>query len=308
MTVRYYTNTDSGAPALPGVAGSLNAVLKACLVDGYGSKAPSGWTQEFSGTNLAVFRPPSGTRMRLRIDDTSATDARVRGYEAMSDVNTGTGLFPTDALQNGGSYMHKSSAGSTSRGWVLAADQKRFILIVAQSAATVDASGAVGQGLFFGDIKTAKSGDAFHCFINAGLATGSTSSAFGSINNGPSGLSTASGHFLARSYTQVGGAVYASKHTDAVKTANTSTLGTGGVAYPDPITGGILVAPIYVAELGNVRGVLPGVWAPLHNLPASPGDTFSGSGDLAGKTFMLLDVGGQSTRGRIALEISDTWE
>lgn len=307
MTVRFYASTDSGAPALSGTAGTLIAVLKACLVDGYGSKASSGWTQEFSGTNLAVFRPPSGTRMYLRVNDTDTSDARVRGYEAMSGVNTGTGLFPTDAQLNGGGYLYKASSGMGS-GWVLVADQKHFTLIIAPNVATVSASTGYGQGLFFGDIKTAKSGDAFHCFLNAGLDTGASSSAFGSINNGPTGLAAASGHSLARSYTQVGGAVYASKHTDAVKTANTSTLGTGGVAYPDPITGGILVAPIYVAESGNVRGVLPGVWAPLHNLPASPGDTFSGSGDLAGKTFMLLDVGSQSTRGRIALEISDTWE
>lgn len=308
MTVRFYASTDSGAPTLSGTAGALIAVLKACLVDGYGSKASSGWTQEFSGTNIAVFRPPSGTRMRLRVNDTDSSDARVRGYEAMSDVNTGTGLFPTDVQANGGSYMHKSSAGGTPRGWVLVADQKRFILIVAQSAATVDASSSLGQGLFFGDVKSAKSGDAYHCFINAGLASGASNSAFGAVNNGPSGLSAAGGHFLARSYTQVGGAVSASKHTDVAKTNNTLVLGTGGVTYPDPITGGILVASIYVAEPGNVRGVLPGVWAVLHNLPASPGTTFSGSGDLAGKTFMLLDVGSQSDRGRIALEISDTWE
>lgn len=307
MTVRFYTNTDSGAPALSGVAGSLNAVLKACLVDGYGSKASSGWTQEFSGTNLAVFRPPSGTRMYLRVNDTGTSTARIRGYETMSDVSTGDGLFPTDAQLNGGGYLYKASSGSGS-GWVLVADQKRFTLIIAPNVATVSESTGYGQGLFFGDIKSLKSGDAFHCFINAGLATDSTSSAFGSINNGPSGLSAAGGHFLARSYTQLGGAVGASKHTDAVKTANTSTLGVGGVAYPDPVTGGILVAPIYVAEAGNVRGVLPGVWAPLHNRPASPGTTFSGSGDLVGKNFMLLDVSSQSTSGRVALEISDTWE
>ena len=45
---RLLSYTDTGAPQLQGTVGSLAAVLKAALVDGYGSVAPLGWTLEYS--------------------------------------------------------------------------------------------------------------------------------------------------------------------------------------------------------------------------------------------------------------------
>jgi len=93
-----YTSTDAGAPQLTGQAGSLLALLRAVLVNGYSTgataKAPLGWTQEFSGTNKAVFRnnPTTGSGYRLRIDDTQAREARMRAYTTMTNVDTGTGV------------------------------------------------------------------------------------------------------------------------------------------------------------------------------------------------------------------------
>ena len=50
MPVTVYRSTDAGAPLLTNSNGSLIAVLKACLVDGYGSKASAGWTAPFLRT------------------------------------------------------------------------------------------------------------------------------------------------------------------------------------------------------------------------------------------------------------------
>ena len=86
---------------------------------------------------------------------------------------------------------------------------------------------------------------------------------------------------------------------------------TACVDYPDPITGGINLSRIHVsngATVKGIRGRLPGVFAPLNALPGNNGDTFSGVGDLAGRTFILLDCGSGNTRGRVALETSDTWD
>ncbi len=49
MTVRMYSSLDAGAPTLPNLSSqrlidNLKIVLKACLVDGYGSQAAAGWT------------------------------------------------------------------------------------------------------------------------------------------------------------------------------------------------------------------------------------------------------------------------
>lgn len=309
MTVRVYYSTDSGAPVYSGSVGAFIAVLKACLVDGYGSKAAAGWTQEFSGTNLSVLRPAVGNRHRLWIDDTNAQYARVRGYEGMTDVSTGTGPFPTDVQLSGGGYVVKSNAASSAaRGWVLAADEKRVWFISAQASDTIVGSATNGLGLFFGDIKSAKAGDAYHTLLIAGTSSSATTSQLGSLAY--TTTSTLGAHYIARAYTQTGASINVGKHTDYAKSNGAAAVGTSGSAYPDPITGGIGVAPLYVNEVASTatRGVIPGGWCPLHNLPANPGDTFQGTGALAGKEFMLLDVTGANARARMALEISNTWE
>lgn len=308
MTVRVYYSTDAGAPVYSGSVGALIALLNACLVDGYGAKAAAGWTREFTGTDLAVYRPSAGNRHYLWVDDTNATSARVRGFEDMTEVSTGTGPFPTDVQLSGGCYTVKSNtASSAARGWVLAADEKRFWLVSAQAANTIAGSAAAGLGMFFGDIISAKAGDAYHTLLIAGSGATTGTAQLGALvaaltSNSP-------GHYMARSYTQAGTSVTLGKHTDHAKSSSSTTIGAGGTTYPDPITGGIGIAPVFVHE--NIatltRGVVPGAWCPTHTLPASPGDTFQGSGGLAGKEFLLVDVSGAGSRGRMALEISDTW-
>lgn len=307
MTVRVYYSTDTGAPTYSGAVGALIGVLKACLVDGYDGKTPAGWTQEFSDTNRAAFRPAAGNRHFLRVDDTTMAHARVTGYESMSDISTGSGAFPSSAQVSGGLYALKSDAASSAaRGWVVVADEKRFWLVSTLFSSTIASSASRAAGMFFGDIISAKAGDAFHTLLLSGDAAGDSGVRIGSLTSSTG--TTINGHYLARSYTQVGTSVVVGKHTDAAKSTGVTNIGTGGSAFPDPITGGMLLSPLYVHEPSLTRGVIPGGWAPLHNLPGSPGDTFQGTGALAGKTFLLVDTGASALRGRMALEISDTWE
>lgn len=308
MTVRVYYSTDSGAPVYSGSVGSLIALLQACLVDGYGAKASAGWTKPFTGTNLAAFRPAAGNRHYLWVNDTGTTSARVRGFEVMTDVNTGTGPFPTDVQVSGGCYTVKSNAASSdARGWVVVADEKRFWLVSAQSVSTIAASTAAGLGMFFGDIVSSKAGDAFHTLLIAGSSSQVFNIQVGALGTDIGASSPA--HYMARSYTQAGTSITVGKHTDSSKIGGATAMGAAGGAYPDPVTGGIGIAPIFIHQ--NIeyvtRGVLPGAWCPMHNLPASPGDTFQGSGAHTGKEFLLVDVSAAGSRGRMALEISNTW-
>lgn len=308
MTVRVYYSTDSGAPVYSGSAGALIAVLQACLVDGYGAKAAAGWTKPFTGTNLAAFRPAAGNRHYLRVDDTNTTAARVRGFEVMADVNTGTGPFPTDVQVSGGCYTVKSNAASSdARGWVVVADEKRFWLVSAQAVSTIAASTDIGLGMFFGDIVSAKAGDAFHTLLIAGASSEASAVQIGGVVTSIS--ASLAGHYMARAYTQMGASITVGKHSDNTKLIGATTVGSSGSAYPDPVTGGIGIAPLFVHENGPsvTRGVLPGAWCPVHYLPASPGDIFQGSGAHTGKEFLLVDVSASGSRGRMALEISDTW-
>lgn len=307
MTVRAYYSTDTSAPVLSGTVGSLIAVLDACLVNGYGAKAGAGWSKPFSGTNLAAYQQGSGGSSHLlRVDDTNATAARVVGYETMSDVNTGVNPFPSSAQFSGGTYVVKSSAASSvARPWIIVATSNAFYLYVGDSDTTI-ASAGTGQRqiAFFGKFVSNKAGDAFNTALISGTTSGATGSYFGVLG---SGLQNATaGHFIARSHTQIGQAITANKTSDSG--VGTLSGAVTAASYPDPVSGGMLMSPVHINESSGVRrGKLPGLYALLHNLPGQCGDTFSGTGSLAGKSFILLNVANSSSAGRIALETSDTW-
>ena len=59
---------DTGAPSLAPGNGNLQDLLKAVLVDGYGSYDPLGWSMEYDDTlnDVRVFRnDPAGTGFYL---------------------------------------------------------------------------------------------------------------------------------------------------------------------------------------------------------------------------------------------------
>jgi len=124
--VKYYTSEDAGAPVLSGQAGALIALLDKVLVDGYGSKAPLGWTKPYSGTNKAVYRLDHtlNSGRYLRVDDSNAQYAIVNAYDAMSDVDTGIDGFPAIATPR---YWRKSNLSDTSaRSWAIYGDEAIF--------------------------------------------------------------------------------------------------------------------------------------------------------------------------------------
>ena len=98
MTVRVYKSTDRGAPQIndsTGGKGTLNAVLKACLVNGYGAdadlKEPAGWSIPFedSAANILVIRPASGARYFYQVIDNYNYTAVVNMFSAMTSASEG---------------------------------------------------------------------------------------------------------------------------------------------------------------------------------------------------------------------------
>lgn len=284
--VFYYDSSMGSAPALDNSVGTLITVLDACLVNGFGGEAAAGWTKAFSGTNKAVYQSSdvAGTQLYLRVDDTYGSYARVRGYETMSDVDTGTGLFPTDAQLSGGGYVLKSSSGTVD--WTLFADSRAFYFhpnyFTWQSAA------------FFGDIASYISPDAFCCGL---LAHDSNSVATMQLN-----LVNSAKGFLARSYLQTGESITQYRYTHG---KNTTFIGdASGVAYP--IAGiGFLGWPIEVWDsTSQPRGQLPGVWSPVHddvNLPQ--GTVISDVPQLSGRDLIVQTI----RSGRLAFDITGPW-
>src|SRR5487761_2687143 len=98
-TVNTYQSTDASAPILTDTAGSLVALLDACLVNGYGTKTGAGWTIAYTGTNQRVYKMSAtlGTGNSVYVDDSAtvsgstAEEAYLTGFEAPTGLGTGTG-------------------------------------------------------------------------------------------------------------------------------------------------------------------------------------------------------------------------
>lgn len=290
------TYTVANSPATPATGTPAAAVTSA------------GWTKPFTGTNLAAYRPASGTRHYLRINDTTTSYCSMVGYESMTAISTGTNLFPTAAQWGSGLYMRKSfSADTVTRPWLIIASDKWVHIWIGELISSGDYAGSTSYqpACFFGDFESYVLGDAFNSAL-IGTSTSSGSNCY--MGYAPTQtIGTATAHYISRPYTGVVGASACGKHCPS-NWSSTSTLGNDASArtYPDPVTGGVLLFKVFLTEQGNnwYRGVLPNLYGPSANLPGTPGDTFTGRGSLAGRTFIFMDVGNGTTRARAVYDIT----
>lgn len=385
--VKYMHSSMTGAPTLSGQAGTLIALLDACLVNGFGlgtldslviaggvatatraaghpfevdsvalvagatvtggtvngerkvlsvtgttytfdatgladqtatgtithKVAPAGWAKEFNATNLAVYKSSdvAATACRLRVDDTGTNNARVVGYQTMTDVNTGIGPFPTAAQVSGGAYWGKSaSADATTRPWIIVADARGFYLAVSWN------SGSAYQTAFFGDIASNKSTDAYGCVLQASNSS-ITSSTPGVTSGSELSYSNPAAEqqgWLARNALGVGGS------KTFIKSAAALTLGTFGIfsgsnsgsptmiQYPNPADNGLYLTPLMICELtpNTFRGVFPGYRYAAQNLGATTfttRDKVAGVSGMAGRS--LIAVG--NNVGFAFIDITGPW-
>src|SRR3990167_8515262 len=258
------------------------------------------WVKVYAGTNKAAYRSNHvQSRGRyLRIDDTGTTTARVRGYESMTDVDTGTGPFPTDAQMSGGGHWHKSVfANATAVKYRIFCDE-RFVLIeiAAGYSGGVNNIGAVASG--FGDpIELSPSGDAWATLLSF---NGVNATFVGRASFADASDSSADGQTVfPRALVGLGGSV------QGVTAPFTGSGVSGGVATlgvaPSAVDGQIKTSRVLVRETGaNLppRAVVPGVLF----IPQSgaygllqDGDRLDGSGDLAGRRLLVVASHGAST-------------
>ena len=280
--------------------------------------AGAGWSKPFSGTNLAAYRPGAGPRHFLRIDDTADQNARCIGYEDMTAISTGTGPFPTAAQVTGGLYWQKSNVAdaTSAREWIIVADDKTMYMWTRYTTTnTYDAFAAEGMG----DYSSYKDGDVYNSFISANTNNGSYQYMYFSYLNSYPGavlIGSVFGFYGARSYTQIGSSAVLGKIGEYSKAAQGGMGAQGvGLPYPHPVDGGLYMCPITIAEgvgvaaQSVVRGIMRGVWNPLHSIPLNHGDIFNGNGDLAGKTFITCNAcHATSSLGQFMLDISLTWD
>lgn len=315
MTVRVYRWDDASAPVLTGQAGSRAALLKACLVTGYGSNTAAGWSNPYAATNIEAFTNSStgGTGYGILVTDTNAQYASMVGYESITGGGVLTNQFPTSAQVATGLVIFSSvTADATPRPWLLVADEKRFYLWIGHNVTTTTGLATTGyaQLFFAGDLIGLNAADPYRFMVVGGATAAATTNYVGGIASNVNNGLTVQGHYLARNYAGATISKPCGKTASNLQTGVT-IMGTAGVSYPDQVSGGMLLSKVYVNDADTsyqIRGLMPGLFNPLHNLPGNPGDVFSGVGPLSGKSFILLDVPSGTNRGRVVLETSSTWE
>lgn len=317
MVVKVYKSTDASAPVLDSSLGSLCTVLDACLVNGYGAAAGAGWSIAFTGTSKRCYRPATGLlRGLLRVQDdapraapfNNANEARITCFEAMTTVDVGTGKYP---VTSNGIILQKAQGIGLPAKWTCIADD-RTVYFFAQSGDYGNSYASFGAGEYY-SLKTG--GDSFNGMlignnIETVAATPAQSVANENLGRMSAFPAATAGHFLPRPWTGTGPAaanVTFGKHGDQ---AHSTTNLVGLLQYPNPWDNALYLSQVWVHDpLGNLmRGRMRGFWHCLH--PASTlkdGDTWTGTGALAGKSFMAIGPVPDGL-GTFVLETSSTWE
>ncbi len=297
------SNTVSFATALGNQTATGTITLK---------MAPADWVKTYTGTSLAAYKANSvsGTACLLRVDDTATQFAKVIGYESMTDINTGAGLFPSTAQFNGGLWWSKSNAASAeARPWIVVADDRGFFFFV-KNADTASEY----QGYYFGDILSLKSNDPYACALRANSAS-RVASAVAMVDSleyaDPS--QTYDGLYLARAANTIGGS---EKNFQSpvlsIGAALLHTTGAYGNAYPSPVDNGLILSPMLIYSASGYRGYYPGLRTSpqITNSAFVTGDKIAGSGDMAGKTVMAIKMGAPTpgtTQGVLFIDTLSDW-
>lgn len=150
LPVLRFSSTDADAPQInynSRTAGDVKAVLKACLVAGYGDKESAGWSIVNEANHVAEFVSPSAAMSdyRLGIDDTSASSTT--WYYQYKDAR----INPTyNAPVKAFTFADKTHA---TNGWQLFVTERGLIFVEILYATLVSALST--RITYFGQLKSA---------------------------------------------------------------------------------------------------------------------------------------------------------
>ncbi|MDO8254800.1 hypothetical protein [Shewanella algae] len=153
LPVTVYRWDDAGAPSLGTMKPSefIN-VLRKCLVDGYGSKSPLGWTVAFEDapTNKIAFRKPTahgdGCVQFWDVTGTDQNQGHIRFRAAKSMLALDSFIHPQIQMQ--------FSMSSNQQYWVLIGTEKGFWFITHHSLTTPNGSTNNKAIFMVGDINS----------------------------------------------------------------------------------------------------------------------------------------------------------
>lgn len=267
-----------------------------------GGLAPAGFMKKFSDTNVRAYCSSSVKSYGkiIYVNDSAQQYSTVMGYESMSDINTGSGKFPTAVQMPSGLFWVKSdTASSSSRKWALIADD-RFILLYLRPSATSD-----GGVLCFGDPNSVSDTDSFSTVISGAVSGTSYYGMPGSL--GAYGT-TLGGMYVPRDSSGFGSALQASKITNFMSSGtytSGSSYGSYIPTFPNPSNNGLVLSPIYCIG-GGLRSVFPGVKSCPQNIGANFFDYFSLVDGGDGKSYMAIPVG-EANAGTVFIDVTGPW-
>lgn len=264
--------------------------------------APVGhWEKVFSGPNVAVYKSahPRSLGFYWRVDDSQPLHVRVRGFEAMSDADTGTGPFPTPAqMTHGGDWcVLASNRQRVTLPWDFVADG-RFFICAFSSGSYDDARHRASPPLGFGDLLPYGSTDRWAaalaapvensniddgCFIDIGTLSSSGAAVF--MPRSHDGLPS-SRRVMAGTYV-----------TSYGSTSGSESMSYGLGPAPNPVDGSIAMTSVFVrtsdSDRDAARADIPGVlYVPQRDAFRlfAGRDTLTGSGALTGRRLLALPV------------------
>ena len=266
--------------------------------------APVGnWSKPFSGTGKAVFRSTDvqSSGHCLRVDDSGTTTARVVGYESMTDVDTGTGPFPTATMIAGGGYVHKSIAANANAVRYMMAADSRAVLWAVEPGSSGAAAARHSNVRGFGDpLALAPSGDAWSTFLSCITSSGTSAMEYGTLSGGNQSNANFGLLVTPRAFSGLGGAAMHNtlpfSGGSTTISGNDPSLGTA----PSNVAGKIYLSKMAIKSqtaADGPRAIVPGVaYVPQAGLGAivSPHDVMVGAGDWNGRTLMAIGAGPSS--------------
>jgi hypothetical protein len=256
MTVRHYSSLDTGAPVLPSVSGqrwidNLKLILKACLVDGYGTKPAAGWTvghehaDGFSlsnGEGFINFVSVSSTAVAVYLMETitDGSTALAGGY------NRRSGPWSDGAADAGRQYVYAFYMSSTyaNKQWCVVADNRTATLAWQANSTAVDvtANSIYAGVLHFGAYLPAMGGSGF-CAIGGNVSA----SAYPATNN--TSQTSAVGTVLRHPMTGVVAQGASPNYRAGVATDGATTPQSKSVLAPGALR------PVRVSLMGRGAGV-----------------------------------------------------
>jgi hypothetical protein len=220
--------------AIPGLADGVVGSSGAGITI---KQAGAGWSKPFSASTKAVFRPPAGNRRYLRVVNAAGADMQARGYEDMTDVDTGVNLFPTVAqVATPIGVANLAYVAVANAPWWLVATSKWVYFSLTSSLAGVQSAG----GFFFGDISLVTvPGDVYSTVLR--------------VSNGNG--------YAARNHAGAAGAASVSfRDSDGATATWPSVLADGAQFIP--------YAPV-LDSTSVLRGVLPSIYKVYPHVPAN---------------------------------------